>query len=64
MLGAEDKVCTKAQIFGENCEWDGNKTCIKGFNEILEYPFQCECTLLRPTESRHVCNCIFPKSAC
>ncbi|KAG2317666.1 hypothetical protein Bca4012_068579 [Brassica carinata] len=41
------KVCTMAQVFEQNCGWDGSKTCIKGLNKILEYPFHCECDIHR-----------------
>ncbi|XP_019099101.1 PREDICTED: defensin-like protein 229 [Camelina sativa] len=58
------KVCTKAQIFKENCGMDGNKTCIKGFNKIKEYPFHCDCELHVPTESRRECICKFPTTPC
>ncbi|XP_019096808.1 PREDICTED: defensin-like protein 229 [Camelina sativa] len=58
------KVCTKAQIFKENCGMDGNKTCIKGFNKIKEYPFHCDCELHVRTESRRVCISKFPTTPC
>ncbi|KAF2543156.1 hypothetical protein F2Q68_00032381, partial [Brassica cretica] len=56
------KVCTKAHVFEQNCGWDGNKTCIKGFNKILEYPFHCECDIYDAAESRRICTCKFPST--
>ncbi|CAG7889904.1 hypothetical protein BRARA_A02951 [Brassica rapa] len=61
-LEIKAKVCTKAHVFEQNCGWDGNKTCIKGFNKILEYPFHCECDIYDAAESRRICTCKFPST--
>ncbi|CAH2078512.1 unnamed protein product [Thlaspi arvense] len=53
------KVCVYAQIFDQNCGWDGRKTCIKDFNSMGEHPFDCECSLFEPGEGRRVCRCKF-----
>ncbi|CAA0407862.1 Defensin-like protein 229 [Arabidopsis thaliana] len=58
------KVCEKAQVFEQNCGWDGNKTCIRGFNKIKEYPFHCECGIYDAPNSRRICKCKFPYSPC
>ncbi|EOA31915.1 hypothetical protein CARUB_v10015145mg [Capsella rubella] len=58
------KVCTKSQVFEKNCGLDGNKTCIKGFNKIKQYPFHCDCDLYIPTESKRLCTCKFPTTPC
>ncbi|CAN6919775.1 unnamed protein product [Brassica oleracea] len=58
-LEIKAKVCTKAHVFEQNCGWDGNKTCIKGFNKILEYPFRCECDIYDAAQSRRICTCKF-----
>ncbi|CAH2053411.1 unnamed protein product [Thlaspi arvense] len=54
-------VCVYALIFENNCGWDGRETCIKGFNAMGEYPYDCECSLLDPGESKRVCRCKFIK---
>ncbi|XP_056866847.1 defensin-like protein 229 [Raphanus sativus] len=59
------KVCIKSQDFEQNCGWDGNKTCIRGFNKINKFPISCECTHKNPTvSSKRTCKCKFPKSPC
>ncbi|CAL9221298.1 unnamed protein product [Arabidopsis halleri] len=58
------KVCEKSQVFKQNCGWNGNKTCIRGFNKIKEYPFHCECGIYDELNSRRVCKCKFPYSPC
>ncbi|EOA32027.1 hypothetical protein CARUB_v10015271mg [Capsella rubella] len=60
----ENVVCIKSQVFEQNCGWDGNKTCIKGFNKIKEYPFSCECSIYDVDNSRRLCKCKFPTSPC
>ncbi|XP_019092629.1 PREDICTED: defensin-like protein 229 [Camelina sativa] len=55
----ENKVCIKSQVFEQNCGWDGNKVCIKGFNKIKEYPFSCECSIYDVANSRRLCKCKF-----
>ncbi|KAG7577696.1 Plant self-incompatibility response [Arabidopsis thaliana x Arabidopsis arenosa] len=58
------KVCEKSQVFKQNCGWNGNKTCIRGFNKIKEYPFHCECGIYDELNSRRLCKCKFPYSPC
>ncbi|EOA31856.1 hypothetical protein CARUB_v10015083mg [Capsella rubella] len=59
-----NKVCIRAQVFEQNCGWDGNKTCIAGFNKIKRYPFSCECTIYVEANSRRLCRCKFPTTPC
>ncbi|KAH0855099.1 hypothetical protein HID58_020511 [Brassica napus] len=56
------KVCTKRQVFEKNCGENGNRTCIRGFNDIKSTPSLA--SLEVPTESRRVYICKFPKSPC
>ncbi|KAF3608512.1 hypothetical protein DY000_02050117 [Brassica cretica] len=54
IIEVNGKVCTRRQVFEKNCGENGNRTCIRGFNDIKKYPFSCECSLVVPTESRRV----------